>query len=83
MSTNTERYREKIRPLRDAKAAGVSATEVYRLRSEAIKRSAKAGNWRKSELAITLADMYMDLREVYGVRAAKKAQDAYTGTPRT
>lgn len=54
-----------------AKAAGMSAREVWQATADGIAKAAKEQGWRLSERAATLADQALELRQVYGKRATR------------
>jgi hypothetical protein len=67
-----------VTALRKAKAAGHSATAAWRIMKRGIEDAAQKENWRPSERACALGARFQALIEVYGKRAADKA-DAEVG----
>lgn len=73
MAHNTER----LKTLRDAKAAGIDATEAYEMSANAIVKAAKEDGWRLSERAASMGDLMTRVEKVYGKKKAKVAADMW------
>lgn len=73
MAHNTER----LKTLRDAKAAGIDATEAYEMSANAIVKAAKEDGWRLSERAASMGDLMTRIEKVYGKKKAKIAADMW------
>lgn len=72
--------------LRVLKRSGKTAEELWREHRAQIIQNAREGGWRDSELAASLAELYMDMEVVFGKRVMQKADAAVkgqnNGTPR-